>query len=61
MSKVGLDSLGYFDYNNTLLTQFGMFHFTFTPFVTIPQLVIEFFLPFALEHQTSMMPTRTIA
>ena len=48
MSKVGLESLGCFDFVQSLLTQFGMFHFTFTPFITIPQLVIEFLSSFCL-------------
>ena len=48
MPKVSLDSLGCFDYVKTFLTQFGMFHFAFTPFVTIPQLVIEFLSSFCL-------------
>ena len=61
MSKGGLESLSCFDYVQSLLTQIGIFHFAFISFITISQLVIEFFLPFALEHQTSMMPNRTIA
>ena len=48
MSKVGLDSLGYFEIVQTLLTQMGMFNFAFTPFITIPQLVIEFLSSFCL-------------
>ena len=48
MSKVGLDSLSFFDIVKTLLTQIGMFHFAFTPFITIPHLVIEFLSSFCL-------------
>ena len=52
MSKVSLNSLGCFDLVQTLLTQMGMFHFAFTPFITIPQLFIEFlssFFPYKLQ------------
>ena len=42
MSKVGLDSLGCFEIVQTLLLHMGMFNFAFTPFITIPKLVIEF-------------------
>ena len=48
ISKVDLDSLGYFDLVKTLLTQMGMFHFAFTPFITIPHLVIQFLSSFCL-------------
>ena len=48
MSKVGLDSLGCFEIVQTLLTQMGLFNFAFTPFITIPQLVIEFLSSFCL-------------
>ena len=48
MSKVGLDSLGYFDIVKTFLTQMGMFYFAFTPFISIPHLVIEFLSSFRL-------------
>ena len=48
MLKVGLDSLGCFDIVQSLLTQMGMFNFAFTPFITIPQLVIEFLSSFCL-------------
>ena len=48
MSKVGLNSLGCFDLVQTFLTQMGMFQFAFTPFITIPQLVIEFLSSFFL-------------
>ena len=54
MSKVGLDSLGYFDLVQSLLTQIGMFHFAFTPFITIPQLVITFLSSFCLRTSNSI-------
>ena len=48
MSKVGLDALGCFEIVQTLLTHMGMFNFAFTPFITIPKLVIEFLSSYCL-------------
>ena len=48
MSKVGLDSLGCFEIVQTLLLHMGMFNFAFTPYSTIPKLVIEFLSTYCL-------------